>query len=124
MNRLWPMFFSGVLLVAGLNLYAVVRDAELVPIDEVGQHVQSIIRVEGELVSWVADPYDDGSDLKKLVLRTPGTSDVVTVQWRETKDEMPPIGSIIQATGDMSANRGSFYMQSSGFGAVEVVRIV
>ena len=62
------MFFAGVLLVAGLNLYAVVREAELVPIDEVGQHVQSIIRVEGELVSWVADPYDDGSDLKKLVL--------------------------------------------------------
>lgn len=110
--------------MAGLNLYAVVREAELVPIDEVGQHVQSIIRVEGELVSWVADPYDDGSDLKKLVLRTPGTSDVVTVQWRETKDEMPPIGSIIQATGDMSANRGSFYMQSSGFGAVEVMRVV
>jgi len=118
------MFFTGVLLVAGLNLYAVVREAELVPIDEVGQHVQSIIRVEGELVSWVADPYDDGSDLKKLVLRTPGTSDVITVQWRETKDEMPPIGSIIQATGDMSANRGSFYMQSSGFGAVEVIRLV
>jgi len=117
------MFAFGVLIVAGLNLYAVVRVPDLVSFSEVENNIQNVIRVEGELVSWTEDPYSDGSDLKNLLLREPTTDTVLRVKWTETRPDMPPIGSIIQVTGDVTAYRGSIYLNAAGFGAIEILEV-
>ncbi len=55
-GKLWPMFFFSVLLVAALNFYAVSREPDRVMIDELHEHENEVVRVEGIMVSWVEDP--------------------------------------------------------------------
>ena len=62
MSKMWAAFFLSVLLVSTLNFYAVVREPDRIEIDEVHEHLSETVKIEGTLISWVRDPYSDGSD--------------------------------------------------------------
>ena len=93
MAKMWGTFFLSILLVSTLNFYAVVREPDRVEISDIHEHVQETVKVQGTLISWVADPYSDGSDL--ITLQIEDDTDVVKANWRETSDDLPPIGATV-----------------------------
>jgi hypothetical protein len=117
MTKLWSMFFFCVLLVATMNWYAVVREPEVVPVEELYQHVNSVVRVRGELISWVEDPWSSGEDKIKIVIQD--ETGVVAIDWSNTQP-LPSVGSIIEARGDyaISATTGKKVIYAKGTGSV------
>lgn len=116
MTKMWGAFFLSILLVSTLNFYAVVREPDRVEISDIHEHVQETVKVEGTLISWIADPYSDGSD--RIDLQIEDDYDVVKVQWRDTSDDMPPIGSTVIVEGQVREYNGKIYIESKGMGAV------
>jgi hypothetical protein len=115
-GKLWPMFFFSILLVAALNFYAVSREPDVISIAEIHEHENEVVKIEGIMVSWVEDPYSDGSERLDIILQD--DSGVAEVRWFKF-GELPTIGSKISAVGDVRQWEGRFWIQSLGNGALQ-----
>ena len=112
---MWAAFFLSVLLVSTLNFYAVVREPDRVEIDEVHEHLSETVKIEGTLISWVRDPYSDGSD--RVDLQVEDAPHVVKIRWYDTS-EVPPIGSRIIVEGEVVQYNGKIWINAKGMGAI------
>ena len=115
-GKLWPMFFFSILLVSALNFYAVSREPDVISIAEIYEHENEVVKIEGIMVSWVEDPYSDGSERLDIILQD--ESGVAEVRWFNF-GVLPTIGSKISAVGDVRQWEGRFWIQSLGNGALQ-----
>ena len=113
MSKMWAAFFLSVLLVSTLNFYAVVREPDRIEIDEVHEHLSETVKIEGTLISWVRDPYTDGSD--RVDLQVEDVPNVVKIRWYDTS-EVPPIGSTITVEGEVVQYNGKIWINAKGMG--------
>jgi len=110
------MFFFCVLLVATMNWYAVVREPDVVEIENLYEHVNSNVKVRGNLISWIEDPWSSGEDKIKIIIQD--TTGVVSVDWSNTQP-LPPVGSIIEAKGNYAeTTTGKRVIYATGSGSV------
>ncbi len=115
MSKLWSMFFFCVLLVATMNWYAVVREPDVVEIEELHEHVNSVVKVRGKIVSWIEDPWNSGDQRMDIIIQD--DTGVVEVRWMKHQP-LPPVGSTIEAAGDVMEFSGYMYIMSTGSGSV------
>ena len=59
-QQLWVMFTLAIFLVAVLNYYAMVREPDIVDMDELIEYKNEVVKVEGEIISWREDPWNSG----------------------------------------------------------------
>jgi len=114
-QRLWAMFGVAILLVAGMNAYAVMREPDVVGIGNLIEHTNEVVRVEGTLTTWMRDPYGTGENRVDLIIED--DTGVVELRWFRATD-LPPVGTKVTATGDVIEWDGRIYMQALGSGAV------
>ena len=114
-QKLWVMFALSLFLVATLNWYAMVREPQVVDIEDLVQHKNEVVLVEGKVISWIEDRYGNGEDRVDLVLED--DTGVIQVRWYST-GTIPPIGTNVTAMGDVVDYNGRFYMQATGSGAL------
>ena len=69
MAKLWVMFFTSLLLVSTMNFYAVIREPDLIDIDEIHEYPRETVKVKGVLTSFVVDPYGEQADRIDLQVR-------------------------------------------------------
>ena len=53
MAKMWVMFFTSLLLVSAMNFYAVIREPDLIDIDDIHEYPRETVKVEGVLTSFV-----------------------------------------------------------------------
>ena len=114
-QKLWVMFALSLFLVATLNWYAMVREPQVVDIEDLVQHKNEVVLVEGTVISWIEDRYGNGEDRVDLVIED--ETGVIQVRWYST-GTIPPIGTNVTAMGDVVDYNGRFYMQATGSGAM------
>ena len=114
-QKLWVMFALAVFLVASLNWYAMVREPQVVEVEDLVQHKNEVVLVEGRVISWIEDRYGNGEDRVDLVVED--ETGVIQVRWYST-GEIPPIGTEVTVMGNVVDYNGRFYIQSTGSGAV------
>ena len=114
-QKLWVMFALSVFLVATLNWYAMVREPQIVEVEDLIQYKNEVVLVEGEVISWIEDRYGNGEDRVDLVIED--DTGVIQVRWYST-GEIPPIGTNVTVMGDVVDYNGRFYMQATGSGAL------
>ena len=114
-QKLWVMFALSLFLVATLNWYAMVREPQVVDIEDLVQHKNEVVLVEGKVISWIEDRYGNGEDRVDLVIED--DTGVIQVRWYST-GTIPPIGTNVTAMGDVVDYNGRFYMQATGSGAL------
>ena len=115
-QKLWVMFALAVLLVAAMNYYALVREHEIIPMDELVEFNNEVVKVEGKIISWREDPWNSG-DWETHVIITDETA-VVEVRWSRPA-EIPPIGTNVIITGEVAEFQGNIFMRATGSGAME-----
>ncbi len=113
-QKLWVMFALSLFLVATLNWYAMVREPQVVDIEDLVQHKNEVVLVEGKVISWIEDRYGNGDRVDLVVEDDTG---VIQVRWYST-GTIPPIGTNVTVMGDVVDYNGRFYMQSTGSGAL------
>ena len=114
-QKLWVMFALSVFLVATLNWYAMVREPQIVEVEDLIQYKNEVVLVEGEVISWIEDRYGNGEDRVDLVIED--DTGVIQVRWYST-GEIPAIGTNVTVMGDVVDYNGRFYMQATGSGAL------
>ena len=114
-QKLWVMFALSLFLVATLNWYAMVREPQVVDIEDLVQHKNEVVLVEGKVISWIEDRYGNGEDRVDLVVED--DTGVIQVRWYST-GTIPPIGTNVTVMGDVVDYNGRFYMQATGSGAL------
>ncbi len=115
-QQLWVMFILAIFLVAVLNYYAMVREPEIIDMDELIEYKNEVVKVQGEIISWREDPWNSG-DWETHVIVSDGT-DVVEARWSRPA-EIPPIGTNVVITGKVMEFEGNLYMTAIGSGAME-----
>lgn len=115
-QQLWVMFTLAIFLVAVLNYYAMVREPDIVDMDELIEYKNEVVKVEGEIISWREDPWNSG-DWETHVIVTDGTA-VVEARWSRPA-EIPPIGTNVVITGKVMEYEGNIYMTAVGSGAMD-----
>lgn len=118
MSNLWSMFFFSVLLVAALNWYAIEREPDVIDIEDLVEHTNEVVRIEGKVISWVEDPYGQGDQRMDVIVQD--STHVAEVRWYQY-GELPAIGSNISVTGDVIAYNGRIWVQALGSGSVQVL---
>ena len=115
-QQLWVMFALAIFLVATLNYYAMIREPDIIEMDELVEYKNEVVKVEGEIISWREDPWNSG-DWETHVIVTDGTA-VVEARWSRPA-EIPPIGTNVVITGQVMEYEGNIYMIATGSGAME-----
>ena len=115
-QKLWVMFALAILLVAAMNYYALIREPEIIAMDELVEFNNEVVKVEGKIISWREDPWNSG-DWETHVIITDGTG-VVEVRWSRPA-EIPPIGTNVVITGEVAEFQGNIFMRATGSGAME-----
>ncbi|MED5159295.1 MAG: hypothetical protein VYD62_03660, partial [Candidatus Thermoplasmatota archaeon] len=81
MAKLWVMFFTSLLLVSAMNFYAVIREPDMIEIDEIRNYPRETVKIEGVLTSYVRDPYGEGADRIDLQVQEIDGHSVAKVRW-------------------------------------------
>ena len=115
-QQLWVMFTLAIFLVAVLNYYAMVREPDIVEMEDLIEYKNEVVKVEGEIISWREDPWNSG-DWETHVIVSDGTA-VVEARWSRPA-EIPPIGTNVVITGKVMEFEGNIYMTAVGSGAME-----
>ena len=119
MTKLWVMFFTSLLLVSAMNFYAVVREPDMIEIDEIRNFPRETVKIEGVLTGYVRDPYGEGADRIDLQVQEINGHSVAKVRWNvDWNNDVPPIGTIVTVEGEVSEWNGRIWLQSNGYGAI------
>ncbi len=104
------MFFTSLLLVSGMNFYAIIREPDMIEIEEIQNFPRETVKVEGILTSYVRDPYGEQANRIDLQIASHDGNSVIKVRWNvDLTVTVPPIGSIVTVEGEVSEWNGRIW---------------